>query len=155
MLKIQEKLPVNKFYFYISFNFSTNFTAANFLWLIFDFSSNVGTAYNRLVIIPDFEERSQTNISYFDQISFGSTANLESFLVDNIDIFPNPAKNQFNLSSNLNNSLGIQIFDVLGKSVKKLHTNKKSINISDLNSGIYFVRIKNGDYYVTKKLIIN
>ena len=97
----------------------------------------------------------QTNVSYFDQISFGSTANLESFLVDNIDIFPNPAKNQFNLSSNLNNSLAIQIFDVLGKSVKKLHTNKKSINISDLNSGIYFVRIKNGDYYVTKKLIIN
>jgi hypothetical protein len=132
-------------------------TVINGEWelLAFDFSSSVGTAYNRLVIIPDFEERSQTNVSYFDQISFGSTANLESFLVDNIDIFPNPAKNQFNLSSNLNNSLGIQIFDVLGKSVKKLHTNKKSINISDLNSGIYFVRIKNGDYYVTKKLIIN
>ena len=36
-----------------------------------------------------------------------------------------------------------------------LSENKKSINISDLNSGIYFVRIKNGDYYVTKKLIIN
>jgi hypothetical protein len=132
-------------------------TVINGEWelLAFDFSSSVGTAYNRLVIIPDFEERSQTNVSYFDQISFGSTANLESFLVDNIDIFPNPAKNQFNLSSNLNNSLGIQIFDVLGKSVKKLDTNKKSINISDLNSGIYFVRIKNGDYYVTKKLIIN
>ena len=132
-------------------------TVINGEWelLIFDFSSNVGTAYNRLVIIPDFEERSQTNVSYFDQISFGSTANLESFLVDNIDIFPNPAKNQFNLSSNLNNSLGIQIFDVLGKSVKKLYTNKKSINISDLNSGIYFVRIKNGENYVTKKLIVN
>ena len=111
----------------------------------------MGTAYNRLVIIPDFEERSQTNVSYFDQISFGSTANLESF-VDNIDIFPNQ---KINLNVSLNNSLGIQIFDVLGKSVKKLDTNKKSINISDLNSGIYFVRIKNGDYYVTKKLIIN
>ena len=132
-------------------------TVINGEWelLAFDFSSSVGTAFNRLVIIPDFEERSQTNISYFDQISFGSTANLESFLVDNIDIFPNPAKNQFNLSSNLNNSLGIQIFNVLGKSVKKLHTNKKSINISDLNSGIYFVRIKNGENYVTKKLIVN
>ena len=29
------------------------------------------------------------------------------------------------------------------------------INISDLNSGIYFVRIKNGENYVTKKLIVN
>ena len=34
-------------------------TVINGEWelLIFDFSSNVGTAYNRLVIIPDFEER--------------------------------------------------------------------------------------------------
>ena len=45
------------------------------------------------------------------------------------------------------------IFNILN--LKKPKNNFKVDNISDLNSGIYFVRIKNGDYYVTKKLIIN
>ncbi|MDP8232503.1 MAG: hypothetical protein P9L91_07550 [Candidatus Zophobacter franzmannii] len=34
----------------------------------FDFSSSIGNTYNRLVIIPDFADRSQDNIIYFDNI---------------------------------------------------------------------------------------
>ena len=36
--------------------------------LTFDFSGSIGNTYNRLVIIPDFEERTQDNTIYFDNI---------------------------------------------------------------------------------------
>ena len=54
----------------------TTTTGGNWEALHFDFSSEIGTAYNRLVIIPDFESRSQDNISYFDQVSFSSVAGI-------------------------------------------------------------------------------
>jgi hypothetical protein len=36
--------------------------------LTYDFSSMIGNAYNRLIIIPDFQEREQDNVLYLDNI---------------------------------------------------------------------------------------
>jgi hypothetical protein len=40
--------------------------------LIFDFSSEVGRTYNKLVLIPDFAARTQNNIIYFDDLTFAA-----------------------------------------------------------------------------------
>jgi hypothetical protein len=40
--------------------------------LTFDFSSQIGVAFSRLVIIPDFIARTQTNTLYFDNLTFSS-----------------------------------------------------------------------------------
>ena len=123
--------------------------------LVFDFSSQVGTAYNRLVVIPDFEQRSQTNISYFDQISFGSTASTDIYSLNNILLHPNPAKNYFNISVDEDKELRIEIFDVLSNSVMEVNNDEKKVDISSLKTGIYFVRIITKGQRIIKKLIVN
>ena len=40
--------------------------------LTFDFKTEIGVTYNKLVIIPDFLARSQDNIVYFDNLSFSA-----------------------------------------------------------------------------------
>ncbi len=124
--------------------------------LTFDFSSEIGNSYNRLVIIPDFANRSQDNVSYFDQLSFGSTANLNEIWIDhNFKVFPNPAKDTVQFSVNSNENLDIEIFDMLGKSVLRVNAVQNEVNIADLNSGLYFVQMTLGTQQATKKLVVN
>ena len=123
--------------------------------LTFDFSSRIGSTYNRLVIIPDFANRSQNNVSYFDQISFGSTAGLNDNLFNAVKMFPNPAKDVVQFSKHSNERLDIEIFDVLGKSVLRVNNVRNIVNISALNAGLYFVQMTLGTKTTTKKLVVN
>ena len=52
----------------------TSSGAAGWETLTFDFSDQIdnGVTYTRIVIIPDFAERTETTISYFDNIQFSS-----------------------------------------------------------------------------------
>lgn len=123
--------------------------------LTFDFSSQIGSTYNRLVIIPDFADRSQNNVSYFDQISFGSTAGLNDNLFNAIKMFPNPAKDVVQFSKHSNERLDIEIFDVLGKSLMAVKNVQSEVNISSLRTGVYFVQMTLGTKATTKKLVVN
>ena len=72
-------------------------------------------------------------------------------------IFPNPANATFSLTKQ--DAKSVTVYDVTGKQVKHftnstINTNKYTI--SDLKTGIYFVRItSNSSKIITKKLIIN
>ena len=123
--------------------------------LTFDFSAQIGNTYNRLVIIPDFADRTQNNVSYFDQLSFGSTAGLDDNIFNAVKMFPNPANDVVQFSKNANEQLAIEIFDVLGKSVLRIDNVQNEVNVSELNSGLYFVHIALGDQKATKKLVVN
>ena len=71
-----------------------------------------------------------------------------------INFFPNPLKGN-RLFIDTNQNLNIEIFNVLGKSViiDKVNKNKKYLDLTDLNNGIYLVRLSKGNQSVTKKLI--
>ncbi len=62
-------------------------TLTNGEWeeLSFDFSMVIGNSYDRMVIIPDFLERSEPNLVYFDQISFNSGGAVEDYSLQDID----------------------------------------------------------------------
>ena len=72
-------------------------------------------------------------------------------------IFPNPATNEIFISNELKENLQIEIFDNIGKLYfqTRLHDNEERIDISELISGIYFIRIEkeNGEFF-TMKLIV-
>ena len=70
-------------------------------------------------------------------------------------MFPNPAKDVVQFSKNANEQLAIEIFDVLGKSVLRIDNVQNEVNVSELNSGLYFVHIALGDQKATKKLVVN
>jgi len=78
---------------------------------------------------------------------------------NNISIFPNPAHNYLNI--NLNNNLSsskINIYNILGKSVYKTQMNAKetfkTIDVSALPDGLYFLEILSNSSKLTKKIII-
>jgi hypothetical protein len=77
---------------------------------------------------------------------------------DKVLIYPNPARNVINLDFRDNNIYmnTIQLFDVTGNLVYSELINQSShrINLDGLMNGIYFIRISNMEYSVTKKLVI-
>jgi len=81
------------------------------------------------------------------------TANLESFNTK-INIYPNPASEKILIDYNSNKIFNVEMFTILGKKVKELKNTKK-IDVSDLKSGIYFMKISNQNFNYTKKIIIN
>ena len=123
--------------------------------LTFDFSAEIGNTFNRLVIIPDFADRTQDVVSYFDQFSFGSTAGIKDNLYNTVKMFPNPTKDVVQFSKNSNERLDIEIFDVLGKSVLRVDNVRNTVNVSALNAGLYFVQMTLGTKATTKKLVVN
>ena len=132
----------------------TTVTDGNWEALHFDFSSEIGTAYNRLVIIPDFESRSQDNISYYDEVSFSSVAGFQNVFFNSLKLVPNPAKNWVQISGDFDAITTVEIFDVQGKLVKEIISFQDQINISDLKAGLYFVQISAANKTTSKKLVV-
>lgn len=66
-------------------------------------------------------------------------------LLDNIQVYPNPAQD-FVFIDNANIDDNINVFNVVGKRVMsfKIENENQQVNIKDLKSGIYFLRLNNG-----------
>lgn len=69
-------------------------------------------------------------------------------------IYPNPAKDMLKID-NVNNA-DIYIYNTIGQMVKKFNNvvGNTEINVSDLNNGVYIVRIQKGESVHTKKIQI-
>lgn len=76
-------------------------------------------------------------------------------LTNSLEIVPNPAGDFFSIKTKTEMSNDITIFDINGKQIKTFKNKKSSIliNIKELNSGLYFLRITNSDGILTKKMI--
>ncbi|MFY9241993.1 MAG: T9SS type A sorting domain-containing protein [Polaribacter sp.] len=74
-------------------------------------------------------------------ITANSTASVKDLNQFNFSAYPNPASNNLNLSASKNIG-NVIIFNVLGQKVMTLNPNKNatSINVSNLNSGVYIVK---------------
>lgn len=76
------------------------------------------------------------------------------------EVYPNPAHNSVLVNINLENNkeFSIQIFDITGRCVlKENHKNSKQtiiLDISKLNTGLYFVNIQANNQSNIKKLIV-
>ena len=82
-----------------------------------------------------------------------STTHLKSSIVD---IYPNPAKNCFNIINYNANINSINIFNIDGKEVfnTKVNENQTRVNISSLETGLYIVNIKSDNNSVKRKKLI-
>ena len=119
-----------------------------------DFATAGMTAFsdiNQIII------SSSTATVYVDNIYFyaEATQGLDDNVFNTVKMFPNPAKDTVQFSVNSNENLDIEIFDMLGKSVLRINDVQNEVNISDLNSGLYFVQMTLGTQQATKKLIVN
>ncbi|WP_339614036.1 T9SS type A sorting domain-containing protein [uncultured Winogradskyella sp.] len=73
-----------------------------------------------------------------------------------IKIYPNPTKTGAVTISSLNNDvINIRVYDLLGKQVKNEILTNNTLNVSDLNTGVYIIKLTRNNATVTKKLVIN
>lgn len=72
-----------------------------------------------------------------------------------LELYPNPANDMVKISSNDIGNLNITIHDITGKKVMStLLSNNDQINISELTTGIYLVKVLQNGATTTKKLVV-
>ncbi|AXG68183.1 hypothetical protein KORDIASMS9_00373 [Kordia sp. SMS9] len=68
-------------------------------------------------------------------------------------LYPNPSKGTLNIQTNTIGSVSVNMYDMLGKEVFTANNVTNSIDISNLNNGMYIVKISTNDGSITKKII--
>ena len=92
---------------------------------------------------------------FFDNVQVGGTLGLSENADSQFSLYPNPASNGFvNIVSKVSGEKEVAVFDVLGKQVINTTISGKKLNIAALNSGVYIVKINQGNASVTKKLVV-
>ena len=134
----------------------TGFTEANYIGAViptvaFNITAlgydNVTTAVPP-VLTPQFIPRNSADFS----VTLLQTQTNE---IAGLQVYPNPVSNGvLHIESNLNTERTISLFDVLGKQVLNTTTSNNTINIANLNSGIYILKITEGSKTATRKLVI-
>lgn len=100
------------------------------------------------VLTPQFIPRNSADFS----VTLLQTQNNE---IAGLKVYPNPVSNGvLHVESSLNLEKTVSLFDVLGKEVMKTTSSNTTINIANLNSGIYIVKITEGEKTATKKLVV-
>ena len=91
-----------------------------------------------------------------------ATASVEGFSFNGFNLYPNPSKGDFNLQFEVVNTdkVSVQLFDLRGRLINQKNffntqTNfSEEINFNKAVSGLYLVKITNGDKQTTRKLVI-
>ncbi|WP_196888606.1 T9SS-dependent choice-of-anchor J family protein [Aureivirga sp. CE67] len=138
--------------------FEKTFDAAGKNTEIIDISSYAGqtvylsfrhfnSADNWLVAIDNIEVRDAEE---------GELSN-EEFSLSSFNIFPNPVKDQINLSFETIGEYNVVLSDILGREVRNVkvsNLSNTSIDVSDLKSGNYILNVNSEDKSFSKKVII-
>ena len=86
-----------------------------------------------------------------------NVANLNDFSLNDLQVYPNPTKDKLFFKF-LNNSLSykVSLFDVLGKEIiKSKSILNDELDLSQINLGVYFLKINKANKYRTLKIIID
>ncbi|NRD22885.1 T9SS type A sorting domain-containing protein [Winogradskyella litoriviva] len=89
---------------------------------------------------------------------YDETLSITNLELDDLKLYPNPAKNEVNLEWNVSDIVTVRVFNSLGKLMlysKNVNlSNAYKIDSSSFESGIYFVKLNSNKGALTKKLII-
>ena len=100
------------------------------------------------------ERFTQMNLACVATLANLQTENVNEYEYNYVNIFPIPAKNTLTLTSETNGTNEVEIVNSLGQIVKEFSfETSTTIDIKDLNSGVYFVNIL-GENMTTKKVVV-
>ena len=90
------------------------------------------------------------------------TVGVEDFTFDNFSVYPNPSNGTFNLrfTPASSDNIEVALYDLRGRMINQVVYNEVSSGIFNrqldydyIDTGMYFLVVKNGDKSVTKKLV--
>ena len=85
----------------------------------------------------------------------GSTLSVDQFITNSFNIYPNPITDGYvNIASNNSGTIKVVVFDVLGQLISNSTLINNRLNVSELNTGIYFLKVSQNNITSTKKIII-
>lgn len=106
-------------------------------------------------LIIEVRTNSGSEAIFFDNVVIEGFLANQGFDSDDFNFYPNPATQGFvNISSKTVGAREVVVFDVLGNQLINTRLTANRLDISNLNSGIYIVKIVQGNTSTTKKLII-
>lgn len=94
-----------------------------------------------------------------DYVYFGDEAleytTINKTNANNLSVYPNPVATDLTISGLTENAV-VSIYNSVGAMVKttNLLSNSNTINVSDLNSGLYFMTVKSNTLDIVKKIIV-
>jgi len=97
------------------------------------------------------------NFSIDDVVFTGSTGvlSVKDNAISGLKVYPNPVtKGILNITSNSNETKSVAVYDVLGKQVVNTTVSNQPINVSNLKSGVYIVKITEAGKTATRKLVV-
>lgn len=134
-------------------------------WTLYEYTvSGLGASTDckiafRYFVTNGGTQGANSNVIGLDLFSIERTLGTEDFFAANFALYPNPASDVINIESKNKTAFEeIQLTDLNGRLVKRQNTGAVSemqINTSDLNSGIYFLKIKSATGTGTTKIIKN
>jgi hypothetical protein len=84
-----------------------------------------------------------------------SQLKVQESTIEGLNVYPNPTSgDRIYITTKYNDDKNIVIYDVLGKKVLQTVLSTKELNISTLVPGVYFIKIEEGDFVATRKLIV-
>lgn len=92
-----------------------------------------------------------TGVSNFGYVGIKESANYLK-----VNAYPNPANSILNVELNSNENAVISIVNLIGQTVKVVNTNDtfNTIQISDLNSGMYMLKVEQAGKTYTSKVVV-
>ncbi len=125
----------------------------------------VGYAGNKITLPLTFAPSTVTFDPDFEVLATGKTVKVTTLaprlsyasLGNEIEVFPNPAKDVLNIKSALQSIQNIRIFDINSKLIlNKIHNDKfLNLNTTEMPSGTYFIEMETADGLTeTRKFII-
>ena len=158
---------------YTNHTFESIINVIGYDWKTYDFSSGGYLISNDIcyfikdrnddifrLVLEEFEG-SSTGKVVFNSSNISSTSLFNKNKIPEINIYPNPVNNILNVLTDFTNEkIKISIFDLTGKmTYENIFTSNgfqnHQIDVSQLQSGSYFVIFDLNDSTVTKKIIIN
>jgi hypothetical protein len=119
-------------------------------------SQTVGTASSLVVKVVAINNAGSEYFRLDNFKLFGSTLSVNQNEVAAFSIFPNPVTNgTVNIKTSNNEAVQVSVFDVLGKQVLAKNVTNQTLNVSNLNAGMYILKLTQNGNSTTKKLVIN
>ena len=93
---------------------------------------------------------------FLDTLNITSVLSTNSFVASKLNVYPNPASNIINISSDVNMTINsIEISDLNGRVIKsqKINATEGQVLISDLTVGVYMMKITTDQGVAVKKIV--
>jgi len=118
--------------------------------------SNLGKIYfsaERMYIDAGEGSVSEFAVSDIRKMTFNTVTDIKNYKNEaNMLLYPNPATNFFKIAAESEQTLHVQLFSLTGQLLTDTYCQTdEAVNISELQSGIYFVKVNGATFKLLKK----